>query len=164
MPWLVSVTTNHHISCTFIVPPQVKRMSSSIQFRDATPADYDDVMNINDNIYEGHDYLPSYYHDFCKDPQCHMFVAEDEGKVVSRVLYGDPFCWHRSGIILGMNSASERWRHSHWLSSYIEWFIWINQCCIAIRSCISFLNLHDDVECNPSVPCLNLRWSKGMDE
>ena len=40
-------------------------MSSTIKFRDATPADYDDVININDNIYNGLDYLPSYYHDFC---------------------------------------------------------------------------------------------------
>ena len=100
MSWLLSVTTKHHISGTFIIPPQVKRMSSTIQFRDATPADYDDVMNINDNIYNGQDYLPSYYHDFCKDPQCHMFVTGDEGKVVSRVLtYGAPFAGIDQGSV-----------------------------------------------------------------
>ena len=57
-------------------------MSCEITFREATAADYDDVMNISDGIYDGFDYLPVRYHDFCKDPQRHMFVAEDDGKVV----------------------------------------------------------------------------------
>ena len=58
-------------------------MSSSITFRDATSADYDDVMNISDVLYDGMDYLPTRYHEYCKDPQRHLFVAEDDGKVVS---------------------------------------------------------------------------------
>ena len=56
-------------------------MSSSVTFREATSADYDDVMNIGD-IYDGLDYLPVRYHDYCADPRRHMFVAEDDGKVV----------------------------------------------------------------------------------
>ena len=60
-------------------------MSGTITFRRATLADYDDVMNINENVYEGADYLPARYYSFCQDPQRHMFVAEDDGKVVSRL-------------------------------------------------------------------------------
>ena len=59
-------------------------MSGEITFREATAADYDDVMKISDNIYEGLDYLPARYHEFCEDPERHMFVAEDEGRVVSQ--------------------------------------------------------------------------------
>ena len=58
-------------------------MACEIVFRQATSDDYENVMNISDNIYEGMDHLPVRYHDYCKDPQRHMFVAEADGKVVS---------------------------------------------------------------------------------
>ena len=59
-------------------------MSCGIILREATAADYDDVMDFSVSIYEGLDCLPVRYHEFCKDPERHMFAAEDDGKVVSQ--------------------------------------------------------------------------------
>ena len=54
-----------------------------ITVRLATYADYQAVMNINDNIYAGFDYLFSMYHEFCHDSNTFCFVAELEREVVS---------------------------------------------------------------------------------
>ena len=56
---------------------------SNVVVRAAGPSDYDAVMAVSDNIYDGMDYLPVLYHTFIHDPNSHMFVAEVNGKVVS---------------------------------------------------------------------------------
>ena len=56
--------------------------SSDVTIRRATSADYDSVMDIDDNVYNGMDYLPSTYQGFLMDENCHMLLAEIRGKVV----------------------------------------------------------------------------------
>ena len=51
--------------------------------REATPGDYEAVMAIDKNIYDGYDYLPKLYHSYMRDPRRISFVLEMDGKVVS---------------------------------------------------------------------------------
>lgn len=71
----------------FVVAAQLHtdhNMLSAVAFRRATQADRGPVLAINDNIYEGWDYLPDYYDYFEECPNCFHFVAEYSGSVVSR--------------------------------------------------------------------------------
>ena len=43
---------------------------------------YQAVMAIDDNVYEGEDYLPIFYHDFIKDPLTRCYVLEIDNTVV----------------------------------------------------------------------------------
>ena len=58
--------------------------SQNLKLRLANEDDYDDVMAINTNVYYGLDYLPARYMEYIKDPSRHMYVAEIDGKVVSK--------------------------------------------------------------------------------
>ena len=58
-------------------------MADNFLIREATPADYKAVMDINRNVYYGLDYLPVWYHIFLQSPDCHCFVYELNGKIVS---------------------------------------------------------------------------------
>ena len=54
-----------------------------IVVREATIADYEGVMAL-DEIYQGHDYLPTFYMDYIRDPSRFSVVAVTKsGKVVS---------------------------------------------------------------------------------
>jgi len=50
--------------------------------RQATQADYDDVMNICKDVGEGADYLPLTYNAMIKDPMAYPFLVESDGRVV----------------------------------------------------------------------------------
>ena len=50
--------------------------------RYATAEDYKAVMAIDDNIYDGADYLPVFYHDFINDPMTRCYVMEIDDTVV----------------------------------------------------------------------------------
>ena len=54
----------------------------SVACRPATETDYKGVIDINENIYGGEDYIPSMYFEYLKDPERHLFLAEFNGKVV----------------------------------------------------------------------------------
>ena len=56
---------------------------SKIKFRPATPEDYDAVMDINRNIYNGMDYLPALYMSYVRDPNYRITLAEVDGEVVA---------------------------------------------------------------------------------
>ena len=45
--------------------------------------DYNEVLDIIPNMYEGGDYLPVTYHSYFSDPKAHPFVGVVDGKVVS---------------------------------------------------------------------------------
>ena len=58
-------------------------MSDEVSFRLATHADYRAVIDINTDIFGGHDYLPILYHTLLRDKNVTMMLAEVNGKVVS---------------------------------------------------------------------------------
>ena len=58
-------------------------MSDEVRFRLATHADYRAVIDINTDIFGGHDYLPILYHTLLRDKNVTMMLAEVNGRVVS---------------------------------------------------------------------------------
>ena len=62
--------------------PQVTMSEEAIVVREASAADYEDIMAL-DEIYGGLDYLPHFYPEFIKDPNRILMVAQTKrGKVV----------------------------------------------------------------------------------
>ena len=55
---------------------------SDVIVRLASFADYEDVQDINRNVYAGFDYLPAMYHELLHNPHNVAVVAEVKGKVV----------------------------------------------------------------------------------
>ena len=51
--------------------------------REATSRDYEAVMAIDENIYDGYDHLSKLYHTYMRDPRRICFVLEIDRKVVS---------------------------------------------------------------------------------
>ena len=51
--------------------------------RRATADDFEAILSIHDDLYEGIDYIPTIYHDLLKDPKCYLHVAEKDGEIVS---------------------------------------------------------------------------------
>ena len=60
----------------------IKRKEVTV--RPALLEDYNEVLDIIPNMYEGGDYLPVTYHSYFSDPQAHPFVGVVDGKVVSK--------------------------------------------------------------------------------
>ena len=60
-----------------------EKQPEGLTFRDATEDDYEAVLAINNNVYDGRDYIPDRYHRFLKDPSKYAYVAEKDGKIVS---------------------------------------------------------------------------------
>ena len=54
-----------------------------IEVREATPGDYEGVMAISDNIYDGLDYLPDVYHSLMESPGANYYVLLKNDKIVS---------------------------------------------------------------------------------
>ncbi len=54
-----------------------------IRIRRATHDDYEAVLAINDNIYDGQDYMPTLFHQFLQCKQFVVYVAEINNTVVS---------------------------------------------------------------------------------
>ena len=54
-----------------------------VTVRPALLEDYNDVLDIIPNMYEGGDYMPVTYYSYFSDPQTYPFVGVVEGKVVS---------------------------------------------------------------------------------
>ena len=59
---------------------------SDIVVRPATFADYEAVLDINWNVFDGFDYLSSMYFEFLHNPHNVAVVAEVRGKVVGGLL------------------------------------------------------------------------------
>ena len=59
-------------------------MDMKIEIREATAADKDAVMNIRGLVFDGEDYLPTYYDFFLSSaPDCFPYVLLYEGQIVS---------------------------------------------------------------------------------
>ena len=56
--------------------------NGDVVVRRATPADYQAVIDIDDNVYDGLDYMPTMYHQFLHSRHHLMLVVVDSGKVV----------------------------------------------------------------------------------
>lgn len=52
--------------------------------RQAKPEDRQSVIDVDDNVYDGLDYIPTMYHQFLQSRQQLMLVLEDAGNVVRR--------------------------------------------------------------------------------
>jgi len=59
-------------------------MSTDIVIRRAKPDDYDAVVGITEDLWDGNDYLPTMYHVFLQSKQHAFYVAETpmDGRVV----------------------------------------------------------------------------------
>ena len=57
--------------------------ASDISFKLCDVTDYKDVCAVHDNIYEGFDYIPALYQDFCHEKRHLMYLVKDGGKPVS---------------------------------------------------------------------------------
>ena len=55
-----------------------------VTVRPALLEDYNEVLDIIPNMYEGADYMPVTYYSYFSDPQAHPFVGVVDGKVVSK--------------------------------------------------------------------------------
>ena len=56
--------------------------SGPIECRLASAADYEEVLEMSEGMYDGYDYLPSVFHQWLKEPYRLVFVAELEEKLV----------------------------------------------------------------------------------
>jgi hypothetical protein len=54
-----------------------------VTVRQATSGDYQSVIDIDDNIYNGLDYMPSMFHQFLQSRHHLLLVFEENGKIVS---------------------------------------------------------------------------------
>lgn len=58
---------------------------ATITVRQATAADSEAVLGLNTDVYDGFDYMPALYHKLLQDKLSIMFVAEQDGKIVSNM-------------------------------------------------------------------------------
>ncbi|TFG14158.1 GNAT family N-acetyltransferase [Candidatus Thorarchaeota archaeon] len=65
--------------------------------RDIRKDDMPDILEISKNVWGGHDYLPRHINDWLKDPDCHTFGTEVDGKLIAianlRVIDGGNTAW-----------------------------------------------------------------------
>ena len=55
---------------------------TEITFRVASEVDYEDILRIHDNVYDGLDYIPSLYHQFLNKEDVKVMLALIKEKVV----------------------------------------------------------------------------------
>jgi len=60
--------------------------NGDVVVRQATPSDYQSVMDIDHNIYDGHDYMPLMFHQFLQSRHHLVLVTECEGEIVSNLI------------------------------------------------------------------------------
>lgn len=60
--------------------------SEGLTFFLARPEDYDDVMAISHDIYDGNDYLPCRYHSWMTEPDRLVIIARRGSRLVSDVI------------------------------------------------------------------------------
>ena len=67
-----------------MIPVNVRKRTAppGLVCRLATREDYEGVLAINKNVYEGMDYLPGLYHQYIQNPLRVMAVAELNGQIV----------------------------------------------------------------------------------
>jgi len=58
-------------------------MNGDVVVRRATQDDYDSVINIIDDLWDGYDYLPTLYHSLLQSTNHVFYVAELNNKVVN---------------------------------------------------------------------------------
>ena len=56
--------------------------SGPIECRLASAADYEEILEMSEGIYDGYDYLPFVFHQWLKEPNRLVFVAQLDGKLV----------------------------------------------------------------------------------
>ena len=62
---------------------RITMATRDIEVREAGFSDYQEVMNIADNIYNGRDYLGTMYHILMRDKNSNCFVIRLKGRIVS---------------------------------------------------------------------------------
>jgi hypothetical protein len=81
---LVSVTNVSHAICSYeMVDQELYILDGDTVVRSAKISDFQAVMDIDDNVYDGLDYLPSMYFQFLQSRHHLMVVWEVSGKIVS---------------------------------------------------------------------------------
>ena len=83
-----------------------------LNVRLATASDYKAVLDINRNVYDGFDYLPSLYFYFLHHPEVLLFVAELNGKIVSTIAQS---CTNTCSLLLYLPSGSIMENHGVFL-------------------------------------------------
>ncbi|KAI5609963.1 hypothetical protein C0J50_5635 [Silurus asotus] len=63
--------------------PHFIRESKGLKFWLARPQDYDEVMAISQDIYQGNDYLPHHYHNWMTQHDRVVIIARRNGKLVA---------------------------------------------------------------------------------
>ena len=58
-----------------------------IEVREATPGDYEGVLAISTNIYEGFDYLPGIYQAYINKQAANFYVLLKNDKIVSILIF-----------------------------------------------------------------------------
>ena len=91
--------------------------SGPIECRLASAADYEEVLEMSEGIFDGYDYLPFVFHQWLKEPNRLVFVAQFEGKVVglcsTSIISGGTTC-SSQGMRIHPNYRGKR------LGSYLE--------------------------------------------
>ena len=91
--------------------------SGPIQCRLASAADYEEILEMSEGIYDGYDYLPFVFHQWLKEPNRLVFVAQLEGKLVGlssiHIISGGKTCVTQQ-LRIHPNYRSKR------LGSYLE--------------------------------------------
>ena len=59
---------------------------SDLSFRRARHDDYDAVVELDPDLYDGYDYMPYWYHTYLQHPYRYLYVALKGQKVVSFTL------------------------------------------------------------------------------
>jgi len=73
--------------------------NSAIIVRRATPSDYQAIMNIDHNLYDGHDYMPLMFHQFLQSRHHLVLVIEYEGEIVSNLRTNCQVCFSKHSEI-----------------------------------------------------------------
>ena len=63
------------------------KLPSGVELSLAKHEDYEGVMDINRNVYDGVDYLPTKYNEFLNDPNRICIVAKKEGRIVGFTMF-----------------------------------------------------------------------------
>ena len=80
----INFTPDDHKLYQRIYHQDLPKVPPGTRVRRATADDYDAIMGFSEGVLDGNDYLPALYHQYMSNPLRFPFVAEMDGKVVSK--------------------------------------------------------------------------------
>ena len=80
----INFTPEDHKLYQRIYHQDLPKVPPGIRVRRATTNDYDAIMGFSEGVLDGTDYLPALYHQYMSNPLRFPFVAEVDGRVVSK--------------------------------------------------------------------------------